>query len=164
MFEILLFRLHEEFLERSHEICFESLIENDFYYNLSNYFCLSLILNKYFNFGCFDCLIFYIYFVKNFANFLDLEIFRESYFDKVIVVYIYYTYLGVVCLNYFYCDCFCLVNSGLFTCTDKKFTCLSMFLWFVFIILLFLSTFSDLWQKLHHLLNDGLPLKFGFFS
>ena len=67
------------------EIYFESFNENDFYYKMSNYFCLSLILNNCFDFVCFDCLFFYIYFVRNFATFFDLEIFRDSYFDKGIV-------------------------------------------------------------------------------
>ena len=48
--------------------------------------CLSLILNSYFDIDCFDCLIDYIYFVKNFVNFFDLKIFRGSDFCKVIVV------------------------------------------------------------------------------
>ena len=38
-------------------IYFESLSENDFYYNLGFYFCLNLILNNCFDIGCFDYLI-----------------------------------------------------------------------------------------------------------
>ena len=105
---------------RLNNIYFESLIENDFLYNLGIYFCLSSIFNNFFDFGCFDCLIYYIYFVSNFVNFFDLEIFRYSYFHKVIIVYNYYKYLGEVFLNYFYCESFCLVNSELFSCTDKR--------------------------------------------
>ena len=59
---------------------------NDSYCNLKNYFCLSLILNNYFDNGCFDCLIYYIDFVRSFINLIDLEIFRDSYLAKVIVV------------------------------------------------------------------------------
>ena len=54
-------------------------------------------------------------------NFFDLEILPHSYFDKVIVVYKKYSYLGVLFPNYYYCECFFLVNSGLLSCTDKKF-------------------------------------------
>ena len=70
-----------------------------------------MILNSYFDIG---------YFEGNFVNFFDLDIFCDSYFDKVTVVYSYYSYLGVVFSNEFYCECFCLVNSGLFSCSDKK--------------------------------------------
>ena len=59
---------------------------NDSHCILSTYFCLSLILNNYFDIDCFDCLIDYIYFVRNFVTFFDLEIFRDTYFCKVIVV------------------------------------------------------------------------------
>ena len=107
---------------RLDEIYFESFNENDFYYKLSNYFCLSLILNNCFDFGCYDCLLFYIYFVRNFATFFDLEIFRDTYFEKVIVVYNYYSYLGVVCLNYFYCDCFFWQTLVFFQVLIKIFT------------------------------------------
>ena len=51
--------------------------------------------------------------------FFDLEIFRDSYFDKLIVVYTYYSYLVVVFLIYYFCECFCLANFGLFSCIDK---------------------------------------------
>ena len=90
----------------------ESLNENDFYHNLSSYFCLSL--NNPFDIDFIDCLIDYIFMVRNIVSFFDLEIFRDSYFDKVIVVYRYYSYLGVVFLKKYYCECFCWVNSGLF--------------------------------------------------
>ena len=43
---------------RLNNIYSESLNENDFYYNLGIYFGLSLILNNFFDIGCFDCLIF----------------------------------------------------------------------------------------------------------
>ena len=89
----------------------ESLNENDFNYKLSNYFCLSLILKNYFDIGCFNFLIYYIYFARNFVDFFDLESFRNSYFVKVIFVFSYYNYLGVIFLNYIYCECFYLVNS-----------------------------------------------------
>ena len=81
--------------------------------------------------------------MRNFLKFFDLQIFRDSYFDKVVVAYCYYSYLGVVFLNYFYCECYYLVNSGLFSCTDKKINWFSMFLWFVLSIFLLLSTFRD---------------------
>ena len=53
-------------------------------------------------------------------NFLDLEIFLDTYYDEVIVVYSYFSYLGVVFLNNFYHECFCLVDSGVFSCIDEK--------------------------------------------
>ena len=61
----------------------------------------------------------------------------------VIVVWRYYNYLGVVFLDYYYCECFCLVIFGLFSCTDKRIYWFSIFLWFVLIFLLFLSTFDN---------------------
>ena len=59
---------------------------NDFYCNWSNHYCSSLTLNNFFDIECFDCLIDYIYYVGNFVNFFNLEIFRGSYFCKVIIV------------------------------------------------------------------------------
>ena len=47
---------------------------------------MSLILYSYFNSDCFDCLIDTIYFVRNFVNLFDLEIYHDSYFFGVIVV------------------------------------------------------------------------------
>ena len=66
-------------------------------------------------------------------NFLDLETFHDGYFDKVIVVYNYHSYLGVVFLNYYYCKCFCFVMIYLILHVSVVFL----------IILLFLSLFSD---------------------
>ena len=40
----------------------------DFYCNWNSYFCLSLILNNYYDIGCFDYLINYLCFVRNFVN------------------------------------------------------------------------------------------------
>ena len=57
----------------------------------------------------------YNYFVRNFANFFDLEIFRDDYFVEVIDMYSYCSYLGVVFLNYNFYGHFCLVNFGLFS-------------------------------------------------
>ena len=53
-------------------IYFNSVNKNDFFYNLSSDFCLSLILNNFFDIDCFDCLINYIFFVRNFVNFFEL--------------------------------------------------------------------------------------------
>ena len=56
---------------------------NASYFSFSSYSCLGLISKDYFDIDCFDCLIDYM---RNFVNFFDLEIFRGSYFGKVIDV------------------------------------------------------------------------------
>ena len=71
---------------RSNNIYFGSLSVNDFYCNLSSYFCLSLILNNFFDIDCFDCLIDYFYFVRNFVNFFYMEVFCDRFVCKVTVV------------------------------------------------------------------------------
>ena len=75
--------------DHSNYIYPESLNRNDFYNNLRNYFCLNSILSSYCDINGFDYLICCIYFVKIFGKFFCLEIVRENYFGKVIVVYSY---------------------------------------------------------------------------
>ena len=71
-------------------------------------------------------------------------------------------------MNYYYCECFCLVNYGLFSCTDKKIF-LVLYVSVVFSdYLAVLSTFSNAMSIstaiVTTFLNDSLRLKFGFFS
>ena len=55
-------------------------------------------------------------------DFFDLESFRNSYFVKVIFVFSYYNYLGVIFLNYIYCDCFFLqILFGEYVCPTTFF-------------------------------------------
>ena len=67
-------------------ICSKSLNRNNFRYELSNCFCLSLILIIFSGIDCFDHSICYICFANFFVNFFLLVFFCENFFVKVIVV------------------------------------------------------------------------------
>ena len=51
--------------------------------------------------------------------------------------------LEVVFNNYYDCECSYLVNFDLFPCTDKMICLVPVLLWFILVVLLFLSAFSN---------------------
>ena len=80
----------------------------------------------------------------------------------------YYSSLEVVFLSCFYFEQFCLNDFHLFLCFDKE---LLVYLRFCGLFKLFcwfclhsVKICQNLRHCLHHFLNDGLTLKFEFFS
>ena len=86
---------------------------------MKNLFCLNSIVNSYFDVDYFDYLIDYIYFVRNFANFFVLVIYLYNLKYKMIRFLNKLNYLEVVFQSCYYCVYFCLVDFGLFSCTDR---------------------------------------------
>ena len=89
----------------------------------------------------FDLLL--IAFVTIFVDYFCLGIIQKNYFDKMIAVYNYCSFLEVVFLNYYCFIYFCLKDLDLFFHILAKGYFGSMFLRFILIILLFLPLFSN---------------------
>ena len=87
---------------------------NGNWYQTNNLICLSLIVNNYFDTEYFDYLIDYICFVRNYVNFFGLVICLCSESCRVIGFLNSLNCLEVVFQNYYYCECFYLVNFDLF--------------------------------------------------
>ena len=75
---------------------------------------LNSIVNSYFDFGCFDYLILYIYFVRNFVNFLVLEIYFYNLSYMVVDFLSSSSCLDAVFQSCYYCVYFWLVDFVLF--------------------------------------------------
>ena len=79
--------------------------------------CLNSIGNNYF--GYFGYSIGYIYFVRNFVNFLVWVIYLFNLSYMVIDFLCNLSFLEVVFLNYYYYIYFFLVDFNLFSCIDR---------------------------------------------
>ena len=100
---------------------------------------LNLIWSSYF-----DYLVYCSDFVMNFAYFFVLVIFLYN-LSYMVIDFLYNLYCsGVVFLNCCCCTQFCSVDFDLFSCFDRMiYLVLFLFLRFILIVLLFLSTFRN---------------------